>query len=1394
LVLAAGVAAAFLIRGQLNDERLERARADGMQLYEAGDYAGAARSLGMYVARVKTDYEATIAYAESQEQVPQPNGAHIRQAIGAARLATEIDPDRPEGFEILLRLFSVAGFRTEVVETAERLIALSSGGHEPYLMRVAALTQLGRMPEAHGAAEAFIEAFPERLDAHLAYAELQGVKASDTIAALDYLRSDPAATILTGRVPYHLAVSRQSAVGVAGAKTEEERAELGELAISQARLAAGLEPADQSEALAMLEWLRRLAVPSRDASLAELADDLLISYLDRALFDDRFAASESMRAWWRLEDDRAVELAMRIDPRGGVSWAIGWRLVLASQAGSPVDCVGCRESLEAAGDTDAASWLAIASAADPSAAALAPTGVLSALESVTDAELRPLADLLRGEVLLRNGQNATALVAYRSAAEDAESVLERARAALALADLLAEQGDLGAAEALLLRLQRAGVQGEIADVVATRFVERRLAGGDVDLGQATAESFLASAATGAVSEPADAGRAAFYARILLVSGRIDEGLREARRAAALDPAGAEQPFIALAEIVERHDDDLSRRLLEAAASGEADRVRVVAARALSAARRGMPDEGLALLDAFEAASNLEQRQVAIVRAEYMDATGLPNAAEAFARLSADHPDSAIAQTAVLTSSAAWTDSSVIRSAITRLRRVTGDDAIEWRLASAKADLRFIDQVSAPQRQAHLARVVTDLLALLRRDPGNSETELLIAEAYRELGDSVQAIRFLSEAVGPGPRASAYPALIGMLAREGRLDEAGQNLEAFARVSAVSPDLRRQRAVLFERFGRLGEAQPDRAWLADRGELADRVAYGLLQARLGDVDGARRIAEAISTDDPASDGAMQGAFRIFVALGDFDRAITLAERSAASDVERDRRLGRLFVDHSQYLRAVERLARLPLPARRAGDAILLAHANLELARVAAATEAVRDIEEEADTGTVVGFTTLRNALLTGADSPPRYLAVRLLAAGLAARSEVAEALAVPAGEFLAGNASEREFADQLDRLTVERPGDGTIWRARLQLAAALEADEPVLIEILERAADAAWTELWPLQELAERCIAARDLDAAEEAARRLASRAGADPFVADVLRARIEVIRGDAAAAANWLTPHQTRLFAADGPSPQAAFLVRVFAAAGRADDLERLVDGARVRDPSWSWLYLDAAEGIAATEPQTARRWLERVDDEFGPSERPIARGMAWFALSNWTFDADDARRALTFLGTNDDTAFLEENQLLLATLEERSGDPSAAMARLGRVLLDDPDDVFALNNAAYLAATKLEQSEEALPQIRRAISLAEQRSFPSSVRASLYHTLAVVQRKAGMPEAAEEALRKGIDLGGETLTLAVELAELLIASERAEEARQILDALPDGPGGSGPLYERLRAARAELP
>lgn len=1386
LACAGMIAAGLVMRARALGADLDAARADGLALLERGEHAAALERLSRYVVHVKDDADALLAYAACQLEVPQPNDRHIRLAIDAATLAASVEPGNASAHEFLMWRYAEAGFATELAETCEALLSVDPDHREAWSLLVDSLIRLGDTARASEAADGFLARFPSALGAHAAYVRtLGGADAADRV--LDYWLSDPVSGALSHRAAYHVLVSRAAAVRSMHAGTFAERSESASLARSSAVRASEIEPIDQAEASSVVDWLLELSVRSGDPGLGDLAEKVTDRAIDPGVLGVVHAAGASRDAWWRLDDERAIELARRIDPASTDPELIGWRLFLSvALPDEDLDCGGCETTLESDGSVGAETWRSLAEAARSLETAPGPRRVIERLIGVRGEIASPIARLIEGEAYRRHGLHDSAVGAFRGALGNERAVLLRPRAVLALAETLASRGDAAEADRLFAELNRAGVGGPIADTVFARQLEREMENPALGSAARTAEALLEQIKPKIAARPDDADLAAMHARLLLIAGRRAEGVDASRRLLRLD-APRVRMATALAAVLASAAPSLAEALLNRLPADGPGALDIASARADLEAGQGRVAAGLACLEAVPNADPHTDERLARTLAAYMDRHELPGAIGALTSLSADFAELAVAQHMVISSRAAWEDEGLIRQAVARLRDSTSEDALEWRLAEARADLRFLTSRPQDERDAERARVAQALLDLRPLDPDNGEILVLIAEAFDSLGDAGRASRFLAEAAGHGRRSVVYPTLIRMLLREGDRAGAAQQLDAFAAVPDPPLFVMRERAALLDAFRRHGEAISDLRRLADLGDPDDIAAYARVLLRTGEVAGASAAAARLLRGTPSLDRARTAAGLLLEAglVEAAERAIIKAGAGGHRAGTLDAEIGRLYLESGRWGRAIDRLTRAY--EQTPSDALMLqiAHALLEAGR--------DDRLVQMLTAHGPGSPDLEalSIALSDTSSTSRLLA-RMVAAGATAVDDPGRIMADAAGSRARGEIGDEAVLDALKSLCESHPSEQDIWKARV--AFAREVNSGQALDTLEAAAAVLWHQAWPERELALLHLGTGRAVEAENAARRMADRLGEDRFEADVIRARIAASAGHLSAAYGWISAHRARLEAVGEPTPEMAILISGLASTGEPVEAERIIEELLGEHEEAAWLYLDSVDALPAGETAAARRWLARLDVLVDRGERAEKRGLAWFRLSRRTGEVDDAGRAFELLTDRAADPQSEHVDLVLASLESRLGRPEEASRRLEAIIAVNPRNVYALNNHANVLARGLGETARALEQVTEAIRLAESSGNSDRSLGSFYHTLAVVHRLDGRLVSAEEALRRGITLAGATPVLTIELADLVLEQGRPDEAAAAVRVMTGRETLTPDLRRRLYEIELRLP
>jgi putative PEP-CTERM system TPR-repeat lipoprotein len=128
-----------------------------------------------------------------------------------------------------------------------------------------------------------------------------------------------------------------------------------------------------------------------------------------------------------------------------------------------------------------------------------------------------------------------------------------------------------------------------------------------------------------------------------------------------------------------------------------------------------------------------------------------------------------------------------------------------------------------------------------------------------------------------------------------------------------------------------------------------------------------------------------------------------------------------------------------------------------------------------------------------------------------------------------------------------------------------------------------------------------------------------------------------------------------------------------------------------------------------------------------------------------------------------EEVRALVAESAARRGDYAGALRHYASVLSTRPNDVAALNNAAWVGAKV--GDAHALPYAERAHELAPQ-------RADVKDTLGMLLVESGDTQRGVQLLRQALELAPASANIRLDLARALIKAGQKESARKELDEL----------------------
>lgn len=1353
VVVGGGLTTAVVVKQGITRKQLESAREQGLMLHRAGEHEAAIPHLSRYVARHKDDAEALLAFGLSRKEVSLPNEAHVRQAIAMLKAASDLDPSSLEIQQALLDLYIHAGFLTELVEQADRVLSIDAAHRRALSSRIQALVGLGRAGEAVETAERLVDAHGDLLDSHANYATALGATGASPEVIAGYVRS--IGPRFSTSVSYHDWLSRlEWSIG--------ERND----AIRHARTAASLTPESAEEVARLVDWLRLLdrattteTGRAETGALGELAEGIFA----RALEDDRLgpqlAVEATKRAWWDGRADLARQFAsrLRVPALEDDADATGWSALVALTMAEPDDRP---DSVRREQRRD---WESVLSAMK-SVMEQSPENAITTLDGAdpTDPETHALMSYVRGIAMRQIGDQRGSMLAFRDAAEAGGIV--RDRAWKALGDILAAMGQLEESEAAYRNLQQR------ESIPALQRVDRILSRVEQTRESDLAQTMLSALRDAAVAEPDDLSVRVRLARAMLLAGLPVEGLKEAR--ALLDMEGVPDPVgvLGLCRTLQSVDSGLAMELL-AALSRRDDNVDLLYSRAAMLARDGKLDEARDLL-----AREVRQRSGAealpyhraLVR--LLDQYDRRSAIEAMRVLSADHEHSASAQLSVLQSISAWNEIELARAAIARLRNAVGENNLSWRVYEARADL-----AENPSGEK-LSQVVLSLSAVLRQNPDDFDALILTARAYQAIAERQRADNgvmptgeyidlasgFYDRAAGEGARAFAFRPYIEMLLDHDRAAQANSVLDRFIAVRSIPPVCRAQRVELLTRVRRWSDAIDDQAWFAATGVPDTVLNLAELYARSGDRAAATRITEQFLDGEPPRPADRLRAAQIFLLTGQPDRSsITLAGLEPESELgQRDRVIGNFYMEN--------RRPDLALP-----HLLVVARSSTSVADWVRAIQAAVGAEQ-AETAERL-LAEARSAhpgspeLAAFDDERPTRRYSQLVASSIAPGSPADELeLADIATRHSTGRISDQELIDTLDAFSSQHPANYAAWRLRSAVLLELGQTAPA-IEVTRAARAALPQDPRPLRELIRLLHSTGRTDDAINLARDLAALLRPETYEPDSLIASMELTRGNYTEAVNRLVTHRARFRSesVDRPSPAFATYVIALAGADRPDEAYTLLrDRLTNEDTEWTRLLLQAIDALPTDRLEIKREWLDRVTAE----SLALARSELWLQIGRFSGERNDL--------------------LQVAELADQYGNSSSpswqwVVAESGsmlerwrqaeenyRSLIDEfPDLVPASIGLADLLARQPERAEEAVRFVDEALiafTAPDRMADPWSI-GWLETARAEALSRLGRPAEAREAYERTLErTPGHTAAL-IGLSSILIEEGDTARARQLL-------------------------
>ena len=751
----------FLRMNQIRTNALD-ARVQGMAAFESEDYYTAMHKLGTYLNHFPDDHEVMYSYAHARLHNPVDGGQHVGQAIGMLRRLVELNPEYPDARSDLLELYMAAGLRAEVKNLADDMIEVDPNNdkaiHAKFIAmvglreyddaiqfadevlktdpageyiyneevrehalrtKVVILNKDGKIEDALRYAKQYNDLAPEDIESQFNTLQLmQQLGASPTeyierVREIQKNQGDDHRYVLLEAMAYRLGRNQKKAIEllreVADTVPTEELlvrrliGEMDNLGLYSEATEALVSASEQIKNL----WLQRVLV--HRMIQAGMQEEVL-KFLDQAEVDPKAPDSDSellgLYAMALLEAERHPEAGVILEvlsERTHDTFAEGW--------------VPFLRDVKAQDNPDISEVVEICQ------------------KSIAASPNNPYYHYVLAQGYANLGEIELAMNAWGKAAEYGQP-WAAPRMQIAKALLKTDRKDMAVAVAESA-FRRAPRHPEVAITLAMAVANNidQLPDDRLDALMTIIERIQAVL-------PND-----LRARQVEILTLVRRGDREAARQAFMNVLDSDE--FEMSELEMRQFTELSRKTglgLEKYCMVKAkDKYGLTPSIALQHAlekiRESKSEQGLEeFRQAMVGASAGSKTEWDITLAQLLEVVGDGASLSTWASLGDDNQDNVRIQKAILTSRVAWADMDLIDRTIDRLRALTRDEAITWRVARARW---IMNQADGDEKE--LAEAIEMLNEVVAEAPALVEPRLVLAYCYQQSNNFTGAIEQLSRA-------------------------------------------------------------------------------------------------------------------------------------------------------------------------------------------------------------------------------------------------------------------------------------------------------------------------------------------------------------------------------------------------------------------------------------------------------------------------------------------------------------------------------------------------------------------------------------------------------------------------------------------------------------------------
>ncbi|MGE5612392.1 MAG: tetratricopeptide repeat protein [Bacillota bacterium] len=1389
LVVTLALTAAVLVRKRQINNRYAVMRETGMAAYKAGDYEGTLNSLASYIKRYPQDADALYALAESRRQVETPDGNYLPIAAQLYRRFLELRPDRTDARRELTLLYSAMGYHSETIESA-RIVLEKQPNDVPILSAQArAYAIMRNAKDALKVAEHAVKIEPLNLMMHAlvleCYRELDR-KADILPYAQAFLESHPAdarAEALMGAacmVAGDLTAGQQQKLSsFVAAKYPNAKLE-NTTALAAATFfirQAARRPMNEPEFVRIIvNQLEQLRLPLESTAVLERALDAK----DNPQRDDVQLRRLLIRRLFELGQYADIEKRLanvKLDASGADLEMLALKGIALVRLNRQPESSAIADALAAvANDRVAHAWSEILKQVFIANNNDNPKllEILAAALEVQKAN--PYFHFFRGEAYAAIGERDAAISSFKKAA--ASSPLWPLPF-LRLSQLLLEDGKPADAVAA------ARGASELFPSPATYSNWARVWASTISPAKIHEERDLANLVAYVQRvQPGEEQTLPLHVLILTKTGQRSAAEKAIRATLESKTPPRDSLLLRLAAVSRESQLGLENACYELAEKLYGLTPELAFTQAMAMYRDGKHAEAEGLLnDARQKhAQDLAWR---ILWARYLEQTGDNRAAAEWIAL-ADDPSlkaNLSVQRMALAARSVQSNHEFLNRAIDRIRTLTGEHAIYWRVARAA----LLSQANASNDD--LSKAAKLLNEVIAADPEYVEARSMLASVYDRMRNIPAAIEQITAALKIKPDA---PELLLELARLYQsVPDYPRAREQMDRLhpDRLNPTHRQQLASLFAQQGEWARA----ASLIDGdSEATTRPSDNLLRAaiysRQNQLDKAEKIyRQMLQQPTPraivaaatffASTGRKAEAEKILQNLKDLNLAPGMYELAWAD----------YYASYGTSEQAIEQYRNTLklIPAQANTWHALMA----QYTRAGRVTDALAACEEalKALPGdkSLERFRSSAAALQTLAADNAAFPLMAIAAQGSADSDVALEALSILA-DVVKSQQSLPTAIPKLRPLADRTPSLVPLQSllARLYLATHRVSDA---VTIAQRGMQFAPASPEMAQTAAQMYTAAKNWPQALAAANRWRQLTPQQPLPADLFIAGIHLQSGSIQSAAQQIAPYLEAAKAKpDEYMPVLITQARLLVAKGDITKAADLLWPLASQSAPWRRAWLELALSIPA-KPQVTASWLDRVSSTIPETDAAsrMALAQAWQMLANASGSSeylDKARLLLTQLEAG--TANPADAAFAMGLLHEQENKLDEAEKAYRRALKLQPDSPAAQNNLAMVILQRKGNLSEAAGLVSKAI---EARPHVPA----FYDTLAQINMGTKDYDNAIRNLKKAIAIEQWEPKWQLTLAEVYDQAGQLDEAKrklqEIASLLPDPSRLSPEFQARLK-------